>query len=306
MPLDVMGGEPPPFFRQGPSAFSKLLMFSAAAVLLMVADVRFQVAQPLRATLATMLYPMQWVASRPALWLSDMNAVVESIHSGQAGQTAAADQRRIQSQKTVQVEALQLENQRLRNLFELRPRFASQTIAAQVIYDAADPYARKVVLDKGTLQGIMAGAPVVDERGVLGQVTRAYPLTSEVSLITNRDQATPVLNARTGARGVAFGNHTLHPDSLELRFMASNADVAPGDLLTTSGVDGVYPPGLPVARVEKIDRQADAAFALIYCRPVALVSGTSHVLVLSTPVLESLPRPPPDAAERTVKSGGKP
>jgi rod shape-determining protein MreC len=128
---------------------------------------------------------------------------------------------------------------------------------------------------------------------------------SEVTLITDRDHAIPVLNARTGARGVAYGDNFSHADAMELRFMAANADVEVGDLLTTSGVDGVYPAGLPVARIEKIERRTDAIFARIYCAPVASVAGAAHVLVIDPLNSEAKPRPatPPEA--KTSKTGGR-
>jgi rod shape-determining protein MreC len=144
---------------------------------------------------------------------------------------------------------------------------------------------------------------VLDESGVLGQVTRVYPLVSEVTLITDRDHAIPVLNTRTGARGVAYGDSSLHADAMELRFMAANADVTAGDLLTTSGVDGVYPPGLPVARVEKIERRVDAVFARIYCVPLALVAGSAHVVVLDPVSVQIAPRPVPDAPAVVSRRG---
>ena len=137
-----------------------------------------------------------------------------------------------------------------------------------MLYDAADPYTRKVIIDKGLAQGIVPGSPVVDDSGVLGQVTRVHPLVSEVSLLTDRDQAIPVLNVRTGARSVAFGDSgSGHAGSLELRFMAANADVKPGDLLTTSGVDGIYPPGLPVARIDRISGQLGSIANQLDCAP---------------------------------------
>jgi rod shape-determining protein MreC len=143
-------------------------------------------------------------------------------------------------------------------------------------------------------QGVHLGSPVIDEAGVVGQVTRVHPLVSEVTLITDRDQAIPVLNVRTSARSVAFGDPVTRGGMLELRFMAGNADVQVGDLLTTSGVDGVYPPGLPVARVDKVERRADSAFARIYCIPQALVAGPRHVMLLR-PVGDQVPaRPAPE------------
>ena len=247
MPLGTLDRNPPPFFRQGASAFSKLMVFSALALFLMVADTRFALTQPLRMAVATALYPVQWLVMRPVLWAQNAGSYFESLQSAQSAQEAARQKLGLLSQRANQVEQLMLENSRLRKLLALRERFATTGQAAQVLYDAADPYTRKVVIDKGLMNGVSAGSPVLDESGVLGQVTRVYPLVSEVTLVTDRDQAIPVLNARTGARAVAFGDPGAHAGALELRFMAANADVQAGDLLTTSGVDGVYPPGLPVA-----------------------------------------------------------
>jgi rod shape-determining protein MreC len=277
-------------------------MCSALALLFMVADARFKVMQPLRVSLAVVLYPVQWLAMRPVLLAQSAGQYFASLASAQEAQEQAQLQRSLQSQRANQVEHLSIENERLRKLLGLRDRLQATAVSAQVIYDAADPYTRKVVIDKGQLQHVGVGSPVLDEFGVLGQVTRVYPLVSEVTLITDRDQAIPVLNTRTGARGVAFGDVTTHADALELRFMAANADVVAGDLLTTSGVDGVYPPGLAVARVEKVERRVDAVFARIYCTPMAMVSGAMHVMVLE-PVSAQMPDRP--AAAAAVVAGKK-
>lgn len=303
MPLGTLDRSPPPFFRQGASALTKLMVFSALALFLMVADARFKLTQPLRIAVAAVLYPVQWLVMRPVVWAQGGSEYFESLKTAQAAEEAVRQKLRQQSQRAGQVEQLALENERLRRLLQLRERVVATGQAAQVLYDAADPYTRKVVIDKGLVNGVDAGSPVLDESGVLGQVTRVYPLVSEVTLVTDRDQAIPVLNTRTGARAVAFGDPSTHAGALELRFMAANADVQVGDLLSTSGVDGVYPPGLPVARVDKVDRRVDSAFARIYCTPVALVAGSAHVMVLQ-PVSAHIPaRPAPDAAPAPVKKG---
>jgi len=295
MPLGTLDRDPPPFFRQGPSALSKLAVCSALAFFLMVADSRFKVMQPLRVALATVLYPAQWLALRPVLLYQSASQYFASLTAAQSAQQEVLKKHNLQSQRANQVEQLVLENTRLRKLLGLRERLQSPSMAAQVVYDAADPYSRKVIIDKGMADRVGLGSPVLDEAGVLGQVTRVYPLVSEVTLITDRDHAIPVLNTRTGARGVAYGDVSLHADAMELRFMAANADVAAGDLLTTSGVDGVYPPGLPVARVEKVERRVDAVFARIYCVPLAMVSGAAHVMVLDAVTAQIPPRPTPEA-----------
>jgi rod shape-determining protein MreC len=291
MPLGTLDRTPPPFFKQGPSALSKLMVCGALALFLMVADARVKVTQPLRAAVATVLYPVQWVAMRPVQLVKNAGQYFESLQAAQAGEAAARVKLTLQSQRASQVEQLTQENARLRSLLALRERITTPAEAAEVLYDAADPYTRKIIIDKGMTQGITAGSPVIDESGVLGQVTRVHPLLSEVTLVTDRDQAIPVLNARTGARSVAFGDPITRGGSLELRFMAGNADVQAGDMLTTSGVDGVYPPGLPVAKVE---RRADSAFARISCAPQALVDGARHVMVLKAVSVQIPARPMPD------------
>ncbi|MBE2263554.1 MAG: rod shape-determining protein MreC [Burkholderiaceae bacterium] len=283
MPLGTLDRTPPPFFKQGPSALSRLIFFSALALFLMVADTRLKVAQPLRATVATVLYPFQWLLMQPVMLASDGGQYLTTVHDAQQAEALARRRLADQSMRANQVETLQLENQRLRKLLTLREQLPVTSIAAEVLYDAADPYTRRVVIDRGQAHGVAAGSPVVDESGVLGQVTRVYPLVSEVTLVIDRDQAIPVLNTRTGARGVAFGDPVTRGGALELRFMPANADVLPGDLLTTSGVDGTYPSGIPVARVVDVERRADSAFARISCAPQALATGARHVLVLASP-----------------------
>jgi rod shape-determining protein MreC len=301
MPLGTLDRDPPPFFRQGHSALSKLAVCSALALFLMVADSRFKMMQPLRVAVATVLYPVQWLALQPVLFGEMVSSYVTTVASAESAQEEAAKKLSLQSLRANQVEQLELENLRLRKLLDLSPRLGAHAKAAQVLYDAADPFTRKVIINKGMLQQIAAGSPVLDELGVIGQVTRVYPTLSEVTLITDRDHAIPVLNARTGARGVAFGDTSTHADALELRYMAANADVAVGDLLTTSGVDGVYPPGLPVARVEKVERRVDAVFARIYCVPLGLVSGAAHVLVLEPLTRQVAERPENSAQPATAK-----
>jgi rod shape-determining protein MreC len=305
MPLGTLDRSPPPFFKQGPSALSKLMVFSALALFLMVADTRFRISQPLRAAVATVLYPMQWAALRPVLAVRFAGEYFESLASAQATEESARSKLALQSQRANQVEQLALENDRLRKLLQLRERVTTTSIAAEVLYDAADPYSRKIVIDKGLAQGIEAGSPVIDESGVLGQVTRVLPLVSEVTLVTDREHAIPVLNARTGARSVAYGDASPNSGALELRFMAGNADVQPGDLLTTSGVDGVYPPGLPVAKVTKVERRADSGFAKIACAPQASVDGARHVMVLGPMTPQVPPRPTPEDPVPAQKKGNR-
>lgn len=297
MPLGTLDRTPPPFFKQGPSALSKLMVCSALALFLMVADARFRVTQPVRSVVASVLFPLQWVVMQPVLAVRHVGEYVTSLEAAVSSEEAARRKLILQSQRANQVEQLTMENTQLRQLLGLRERLSTPTLAAEVLYDAADPYTRRVIVDKGLAQGVQAGSPVIDESGVLGQVTRVHPLISEVTLVTDPEQAIPVVNTRTGVRGITYGDAGRHGSGgLELRYMAANADVQPGDLLTTSGVDGVYPPGIPVAKVAKVERRPDSAFARIVLHPQALVDGAQHVMVLKPLLAQIPPRPAPEDA----------
>ena len=303
MSLGTLDRTPPPIFKQGPSALSKLIIFSALALFLMVADSRFHIVQPLRAVLSTLLYPVQWLAMQPVHAGRGFTDYFIAARQAQTQSEVSAAKLASQATRAAQVEQLMLENQRLRSLLGLSERLKVSGMAAEALYDAADPYTRKVIISKGFAQGVALGSPVIDESGVIGQVTLVLPLVSEVTLIIDRDLAIPVLNARTGLRSLAFGDSG---GSLELRFMGSNADMQAGDLLTTSGVDGVYPPGLPVARVDRIERRAESAFARIHCVPVALVSGVRHVVVLQPQSAQLPPRPVDAPPAVSSKKGARP
>lgn len=302
MPLGTLDRTPPPFFRQGPSALTKLSFFSALALFLMVADTRFQVTQPLRAVVATALfYPQQALLVPVQAWSGGSDYLV-GLQNALAKESAARRELAAQAERALRVEQLETENKRLRALLDLRAALTVRHQTAEVLYEAPDPFSRKVVIDRGATQGIALASPVINEAGVLGQVTRVYPLSAEVTLLTDKDAAIPVLNTRSQQRSAAFGG----AGGMELRFMAGNADVQVGDLLATSGVDGVYPPGLPVAKVTAVDRKVDSGFARIALAPTAQSDGVRHVLVLEPLGLQMPPRPEPDPepAKGAARKGG--
>ena len=301
MSIGTIDRTPPPFFRQGPSALSKLILCSALALFLMVADARFAVGAQLRALLATALYYPQQALLVPVQALGVASGDALGLRNARAAEEAARLALARQAERASRVEPLLAENARLRGLLELRPGLTVRAQAAQVLYEASDPYSRKVIIDRGATQGIVPGSAVINEAGVLGQVTRLFPLSAEVTLLTDKDAAIPVLNTRSLARSVAFGSAAVPGNGMEMRFMAGNADVRVGDVLTTSGVDGVYPPGLPVARVTAVDRKLDSGFARIVLAPAALPDGVRHVMVLE-PIGLQLPARPEPAVE-AVKAG---
>jgi rod shape-determining protein MreC len=292
MPLGTLDRSPPPFFRQGPSALTKLAFFSALAVFLMAADTRFAAVAALRAALATALAPVERTLLVPIELARGAAQYATGLQQAIAAEDAARVQLVRQAERATRADALEKENARLRGLLELRQRLAARSIAAETLYQASDIYSRKVIIDRGSTQGIVPGSPVINEFGVLGQVTRVYPLSSEVTLLTDKDAAIPVLDTRTQARSIAYG--LPGGAGMELRFVAANADVKVGDALTTSGVDAVYPPGVPVATVTSVERKSDAGFARIGLALVAAPDGVRHVLVLE-PIGVQLP-PRPDVA----------
>jgi rod shape-determining protein MreC len=304
MPLGTLDRTPPPFFRQGPSALTKLVFFSALALFLMVADARFRVVEPLRAGLAIVLLPVQRVLAVPVeVWESGAE-YLQGLRNALAAEHEARAQLALQAEKVARAGQLAAENQRLRALLELKPALTVRAQPAEVLYEAADPFSRKVFIDRGQTQHVALGSPVINEAGVIGQVTRVYALTSEVTLLSDKDAAIPVLNARTQQRSAAFGMGGA-PGGLELRFTSANADVQPGDLLQTSGVDGIYPPGVPVAKVLTVDRRVESGFARIALAPAAKPDGVRHVLVLEPLSVQLPPRPEPAPTlpERPIKRG---
>jgi rod shape-determining protein MreC len=290
-----MEHQPPPFFNRGPAPLVRLAFFVSIAVLLMVLDARFRYAESVRQVVALAAYPIQRVAMAP---VDLFHAVANYFGSTAALQdeNAALKAKALRAApELLQLEALREENNQLRRLLEAQERLPGKSVFAEILYAGRDPFSRKVVIDKGSQSGIEAGQPVIDDIGVIGQVTRVYPLMGEVTLLSDKDQAIPLQVLRNGLRAVAYGG--AEGGMLDLRFMAANADIRNGDSLVTSGIDGTYPPGLPVATVARIERDAAYAFAKIYLAPTAGTDRYRQVLVLSN----EAKAPPPVEVEKPVK-----
>ena len=287
MALESLDRSPPPFFRVGFAPLTKLIFFSALSLLLVFGDKQLQFTKPLRAGLSTLILPVQWLVLQPGEALSAMGSYFQNLDQAQKNLKAAELKVLQQSVRSQQVEQLQIENQNLRQLMGLQANMAVASQTAEVLFDVPDPYNQRIVIDRGLLKNVALGSPVIDARAVVGQVTRVYPLTSEVTLLTDRDQSIPVLNSRTGARNITSGDVLAGLPMIELKFVPASADVKEGDLLTTSGIDGVYPAGLQVARISHIERRVDISFARIHASPLAELKGR-HVLVLQ-PTAASAP-----------------
>jgi rod shape-determining protein MreC len=279
MALESLDRSPPPFFRVGFAPLTKLIFFTALSVLLMFGDKQLQFTKPIRAGLSTLILPVQWLVLQPAQVASWIGDYFQNLEQAQKNLQAAQLKALKQAERSQQVEQLHVENLNLRQLLDLKNTMATSSQVAEVLFDVPDPYSQRIVIDKGQLKEVFLGSPVMDAGGVVGQVTRVYPFTAEVTLLTDRDQSIPVINSRTGARNITSGDILSGVPLIELKFVPASADVKEGDLLTTSGIDGVYPAGLQVARISHIERRVDISFARIHAAPLAELKGR-HVLVL--------------------------
>ncbi len=295
-----MDHQPPPFFKRGPAPVALLSFYVALSVALLVVDARMQTLEVLRQALSMFTHPVQHLAHLPAQLLDNAGSYFVSVSRLQE-ENALLKRDRLENVTTLlRTQQLEVENERLRKLLGVKERQQASGQLAQILYSARDPYSRRIVIDKGQQDKVIAGQPVIDDAGIVGQVTRVFPFVAEVTLITDKEQAVPVQIVRTGLRSVVFG---LGNGQLELRFLPANADVQDGDVLVTSGLDGIFLPGFPVAKVAHIERDTSYSFARIFCTPLAGVENFSEVMILDPRPAVSLPEQlAREAAGRDVKS----
>jgi len=269
---------PPPFFKTGPTPLARLLLFSLLSLALLIGDARFKYLETLRRIASVVVYPLQRVASAPA---SIARRAGEFFVTNSALRADNARLSRQDIENAVKLQllvSLQAENAHLRDLLGARARVDAKYTFAEVLYTARDPFTRKMIIDKGLQNDVLSGQPVIDSSGVIGQVTRVYPWLSEVTLITDKGHSVPVQNVRNGLRAILAG--TGNDGVVELRFVPLNADFQNGDKLVTSGIDGVYPPGLPVAEITNVERNSGYPFSRISCRPAGGINRYGQVLIV--------------------------
>ena len=285
--------EPPPFFHRGPSPLARLAFFGLLSLALLFADTRYRYLESIRQVAATALYPVQRAVLLPWEALSWVGSYFSSQRT-LAGENAALRERLLAEAPVVQGSALlEQENARLRALISVEQRFHGAAIAAEVLFSGRDPFTQKLFVDKGEAAGVRPGQAVIDELGVVGQVTRVFPYLSEVTLVTDKDHAVPVKVERSGVRSVMYGAGTGHMP--ELRFLSPNAEIQAGDRLVTSGIDGTYPAGLAVAEVASVERETGQMFARVTCRPLAGVERSPLVLILGQAAALQRPEEPAEA-----------
>ncbi|MFZ6757249.1 rod shape-determining protein MreC [Undibacterium sp. Ji50W] len=282
-----MDYSPPPLFKQGASARARVVFFAVLAIFLLVVDARLKSLTLARQVLGTVLYPVQMIAVMPRDTVKRVSDYFVSVTALEKENTQLRRQQTQNADTMQQTGQLLAENNRFRKLLEARERLPVKSVMAEIIYDARDPSTRKVIIDRGIKHGVALSQPVIDDLGVVGQVTRVFPLTAEVTLLTDKNQAIPVQIIRNGLRSVAYGRG--QSSYLDMRLTA-NADIQNGDQLVTSGIDGVYPAGLAVARVVQVENKATTTFENILCVPAAGIDRNKQLLVLMVS-MDNLPRP---------------
>lgn len=289
------------FFNRGPSPAARLVFFAVLSLLLMFVDARYRYLESTRSALSILVSPIQRLATVPgALWdkAGDLFITQSMQHDLIRQNEELRQQHQSDAAQLLQLQALQQENQLLRNLDGLPIRNEFTTQLAEIIYTERDVFSRKVIINKGAKAEVRLGQVVMDDKGIVGQITRVYPWLSEVTLVTEKDQAVPVQVLRNGLRAIVFGAGDT--SQLSLRYMPNSADIQNDDVLVTSGIDGTYPPGIPVAKVIKVEHDPAYPFANIVCLPLAGVDKHRHLLILS-----SLPKYPERPDQKSAEGSSE-
>ena len=267
-----------------------MLLFLLLSIVLMTVDHRYHHLESLRSALSVVVYPLRYVVNIPSEigdWASQTFASRDTLQD---------DNRTLHTRNLLlkaqlqRMDALEAENTRLRELLRASKKVGERVLVAELLAVDTDPFTRLIVLNKGSSDQVYPGQPLVDAEGVMGQVVHVGPFTSTAMLITDPSHATPVLVNRNGLRAIAVG--TGASGTLDLPHLPNNADIKPGDLLVTSGLGGVFPPGYPVGRVTKVEIDPSLPFANIEAEPAAHLERSREVLLVWT----NHKRPPPQAA----------
>jgi rod shape-determining protein MreC len=261
-----------------PTLLLRLLLFAALSVALMVADHQANHLHQIRSALTVLTYPLVTIAAIPARlggWMSDAFTSEEKLRQRYL---ALEEQHQILQARLQQFQALDAENKRLRSLLGSATRGADHAVVAELVEVSTEPFTRTIVINKGTFDEVFLGQPVLDAYGIVGQVTEVNPHISRVTLITDPGHAIPVQVVRTGLRTVLYG--TGDNDSVDLPFLTASANIKEGDLLSSSGMGGRFPPRYPVAKVTEVRNDPNEAFLQIRATPMARLQHHKEVLLV--------------------------
>ncbi|MGY3978108.1 rod shape-determining protein MreC [Aeromonas media] len=269
-----------PIFGRGPSLQLRLFLAVIISVAAIVADSRFGVFTHVRVYLSSLVSPLQYIANAPGTLLDTMSTQVQT-RSSLIEQTKQQEQQLFTLRsRLLKLDQLEHENQRLRELLGSPVHKESRKMVAELLSVDSDPFSHQVLINKGALDGVYNGQPVINDQGVVGQVLHVGSTTSRVLLITDSSHGIPVRVLRNDLRAIASGSGEL--DKLELRNLPRNTDVQVGDLLVTSGLGGRFPEGYPVATVTRSDYVEGKPFAQIEARPLVALDRLRYLLLLWT------------------------
>lgn len=267
-------------FKKGPSAEMRLGVLLVVCLVLLFTDAHSPVLNPLRQALSVAIYPFERVVLAPQDAIEYFDSWSGAASKARTEQDALRRQRIEMAQLSTHAAQLATENDQLRRLLNVSQSINQESIAVEVLYVPNNTFNHRLVFDKGSRDGIKAGMPVIDEGGVVGQIVRTTPFTSEAALVIDGQVSIPVQILRNGLRLIAFGSNEV--GKLEVRYLAANADILEGDTLVTSGIGGFFPAGLPVGKIEAIDRDPGSGFALALAQPMSHPERYRHFLVLHT------------------------
>lgn len=269
-----------PIFGRGPSLQLRLFLAVIISVAAIVADSRFGVFTHVRVYLSSLVSPLQYIANAPGTLLDTMSTQVQT-RSSLIEQTKQQEQQLLTLRsRLLKLDQLEHENQRLRELLGSPVHKESRKMVAELLSVDSDPFSHQVLINKGALDGVYNGQPVINDQGVIGQVLHVGSTTSRVLLITDSSHGIPVRVLRNDLRAIASGSGEL--DKLELRNLPRNTDVQVGDLLVTSGLGGRFPEGYPVATVTRSDYVEGKPFAQIEAKPLVALDRLRYLLLLWT------------------------
>ena len=261
-----------------PSHLTRLILLSALSVALMILDHRGHHLEKIRAGLNVLAYPIQLIAAAPAYVGGGIADFFTTRGTLRQDNEKLLAERRVLNAKVQQFDALEEENARLRRMLGSAAQVADKAIAAELIEVSSEPFTRKIVVAKGSRDGVYVGQSVIDAHGIMGQVTQVASQVSRVTLITDAGHAIPVLDNRSGLRMLVFG--TGDPDTLKVPYLTSASDIKEGDLLVSSGMGGTFPPGYPVAQVSRIVNDPNEAFLAITAKPAAQLNHGKQVMLI--------------------------
>ena len=270
----------PAFFVRGPTPFSRMVFFCALSVSIMAIDARLNYLSQMRQAFIAALHPLEVIANAPSEWTRDVKKYF-SAHNALVQENYALKEQAFEQKVMLQrLNTIVAENTHLRTLLNGNIPIQPKAILGEISHMGRDPFTHTVVVNRGSQHNIKAGQAVVDSKGVIGQVTRVYPFTSEVTLITDKELSIPIQIERNQLRAIAFGEGN---NTLDIPYLPTNVDIKVGDKLVTSGIDGVYPAGLAVAMVTAILQNPESPFAKIVSAPVAEVNNHLQLLLLELP-----------------------